>query len=94
MSTEYDIKDSKLSAHNEPAFSQVTTAPVGRENLSDIVPPHESYEGGHRFDPGATWTEQEERSVVRKTDIYLLSWLCVMVRIQNLQAGYYANIKT
>jgi len=81
MSSEYDVKDSKLSSHNEPALSQVTTAPVGRENLSDIIPPHDSYEGSHRFDPGATWTEQEERRVVRKTDLYLLSWLCVMVRL-------------
>ena len=82
MSTEYDVKESKVSSNSEAALSQLTSAPVGRENLSDIVHPHESYEGSHRFDPGATWTEEEERRVVRKTDLYLLSWLCVMVSLQ------------
>lgn len=52
---------------------------VGRENIHSSVPPHETYEGRHRFDPGATWTEAEERAVVRKTDIFLLTWLCIMV---------------
>ena len=45
----------------------------------DSIAPHETYEGRHRYDPGATWTEQEERKVVWKTDIYLLTWICVMV---------------
>ena len=59
--------------------SQISVAHVGRENLADALPPHESYEGNHRYDPAATWTEAEERKVVRKTDFYLLSWICVMV---------------
>lgn len=61
------------------AASHISVVPVGRENLSGALPPHESYEGRHRWDPAATWTEDEERRVVRKTDLYLLSWLCVMV---------------
>ena len=52
---------------------------VGVQSLVDVVAPHESYEGAHLYDPGATWTPQEEARVVRKADIYLLSWLCVMV---------------
>ena len=52
---------------------------VGRENIHNTLPPHESYEGRHRHDPLAEWTAAEERSVVRKTDLRLLSWLCVMV---------------
>ena len=52
---------------------------VGRENLHGALPPHVSYEGGHRFDPLAQWSPEEEKAVVRKTDIRLLSWLCVMV---------------
>jgi hypothetical protein len=52
---------------------------VGRENIHATVPPHESYEGRHRFDPTASWSIAEERKVVRKTDLMLLTWLCVMV---------------
>lgn len=52
---------------------------VGREHIHNTLPPHESYEGRHRFDPLAEWTAAEEKRVVRKTDFRLLSWLCVMV---------------
>lgn len=52
---------------------------VGRENLHAAVAPHASYEGGHRWDPSATWTPEEEKAVIRKTDLKLLTWLCVMV---------------
>lgn len=80
MDKEYE--DSPKDLSNDivgSSFSQVSTAPVGRENLSDALPPHESYEGRHRYDPAATWTQKEERRVVWKTDIYLLSWICLMV---------------
>lgn len=53
--------------------------PVGREHLSSALPPHESYEGRHRWDPSLEWTEAEEKKVVRKTDMFLLSWICVRV---------------
>jgi hypothetical protein len=52
----------------------------GQEHLANALPPHESYEGVHRWDPRATWTAKEEAAVVRKTDLYLLSWVCLMVR--------------
>jgi hypothetical protein len=61
----------------EGAESHVEVA-VGRENLSNALPPHESYEGRHRWDPAFEWDAAEEKRLVRKTDLYLLSWLCVM----------------
>ena len=81
MSKEFEEpKQTKVSSDNGgQASSTLTATRIGRENLSDALPPHESYEGLHRYDPGATWTEAEERKVVRKTDLILLSWLCVMV---------------
>jgi hypothetical protein len=59
--------------------SHVSFVPVGRENLSNALPPHESYEGRHRWDPDAIWSDKEEARLVWKTDLYLLSILCVMV---------------
>jgi hypothetical protein len=52
---------------------------VGRENIHSTLAPHETYEGNHRFDPELTWTAEEERKVLRKTDLKLMTWLCVMV---------------
>ncbi|KAF2012952.1 MFS general substrate transporter [Aaosphaeria arxii CBS 175.79] len=64
---------------------------VGREELADIILPHETYEGRHRFDPQATWTDAEERRVVRKVDMYLLSWLCLMMFGLQLDRGNVSN---
>lgn len=73
------------------SITQVSDAHVGRDALADVVPPHDSYEGKHRFDPTATWTEAEERRVVRKCDTYLLSWLCVMFFALQLDRGNLGN---
>ena len=76
-----DTTQKRVSSDNEQgAASYSSTAPIGRENLSDQVPPHEFYEGLHRWDPAVTWTPEEEKKLVRKTDFMLLSWLCLMVR--------------
>lgn len=74
-----------FAAH--PTDSQISLVPVGRENLGDALPPHDSYEGRHRYDPEATWTAEEEARVVRKTDLYLLTWICVMVRFHTASFG-------
>jgi hypothetical protein len=58
---------------------QLEVAPIGRENLFDAVLPHSSYEGLHRYDLTAEWSEAEEKKLVWKTDLYLLSWICFMV---------------
>ncbi|KAH8594418.1 major facilitator superfamily transporter [Bisporella sp. PMI_857] len=71
--------------------SQLSVAAVGRENIRDALPPHESYEGIHRWDPEATWTEAEEAAVVRKTDIRLLTWLCLMFFGLQLDRGNLSN---
>ncbi|KAL0570788.1 hypothetical protein V5O48_011172 [Marasmius crinis-equi] len=64
---------------------------IGREQIADVLPPHESYEGRHRFDPNATWTPAEEKKVVRKTDLYLMTWLCVMFFGLQLDRGNLSN---
>ncbi|KAK6812497.1 hypothetical protein RU639_011745 [Aspergillus parasiticus] len=67
---------------------------VGQENLSYVTAPHESFEGYHRFDPMASWTEKEERAVVWKTDLLLLSWVCVMFFGLQLDRGNLSNALT
>ncbi|KAJ8106040.1 hypothetical protein OPT61_g9805 [Boeremia exigua] len=64
---------------------------VGRQELADIIPPHETYEGKHRFDPTASWTAEEERRVVWKTDLKLLPWLCLMMFGLQLDRGNLSN---
>ncbi|KAK3313276.1 major facilitator superfamily domain-containing protein [Apodospora peruviana] len=67
---------------------------LGRENLSAALPPDDKYEGKHRWDAEATWTPEEEKAVVRMTDLYLLSWLCVMFFGLQLDRGNLSNALT
>jgi hypothetical protein len=36
------------------------------------------YECRHVFDPKATWTEEEEKKVIRKLDLRVCFWACIM----------------
>lgn len=81
-----DIEQSaknSLTSHARGDDKSTKASPaVGQENLAAVTPPHESYEGHHRFDPTASWSEKEEKRVVVKTDLMLMTWLCLMVRSQ------------
>jgi hypothetical protein len=74
------MDDSDIKPALYPASTVETdlkpTAQVGRDHIE--LRPHASYEGAHRWDPLAEWTAEEEVRVVRKTDFFLLSWLCLM----------------
>jgi hypothetical protein len=74
-----DIESSPAVAERMSVDIDKSQVGVGREQLSNVLPPHDTYEGGHRWDPSATWTPEEEKRAVRKTDLKLLSWLCLMV---------------
>ena len=90
----YDVKDSRqLGSDLGPTASQASVASVGREHLSKTIPPHESYEGIHRWDPSATWTPEEEAAIVRKTDIRLLLWICLMVSYLLMASGLFIASK-
>ena len=62
-----------LGSDGEHAFSDPKVAEYWRGVYENA-----KYECRHRFDPSATWTPEEEARVVRKTDLRLLTWLCLM----------------
>ncbi|TKA70873.1 hypothetical protein B0A49_05634 [Cryomyces minteri] len=75
-----------LPMHGKHEIDQISVVPVEADHLLSTIPPHESYEAFHRYSPGAEWTKNEEASLVRKTDLYLLSWICLMVDEPEAQA--------
>jgi len=86
-----DIEAAPRARVSEDAVSLKGSTKVGREELADVVAPHETYEGRHRFDPEAKWSLEEERRVVWKTDLRLLSWLCLMMLGLQLDRGNLSN---
>ncbi|KAL2801798.1 major facilitator superfamily domain-containing protein [Aspergillus granulosus] len=93
-----DIEQSARSSAVKEAGGNVSPSKelpaVGQEHLAGVVPPHESYEGHHRFDPTASWSPEEERRVVWKTDMMLMSWLCLMFFGLQLDRGNLSNALT
>ncbi|KAI4187386.1 MAG: hypothetical protein L6R41_002845 [Letrouitia leprolyta] len=53
----------------------------------DIYKPIEKYEGRHRFDPKAVWSEAEEKKLVRRLDYKVCLWACIMFFALQLDRG-------
>ncbi|KAM6534793.1 MFS domain-containing protein [Fusarium falciforme] len=86
-----DIEASPAVAERSSVDIAKTQVGVGRQELHSALPPHDTYEGGHRWDPSATWTPEEEKRAVRKTDLRLLTWLCLMFFGLQLDRGNLSN---
>ena len=56
-------------------------------NLEKFYVPIETYEGKHRYDPKATWSREEERSLIRKLDVRVCAWCCLMFFALQLDRG-------
>ncbi|KAG9127899.1 hypothetical protein FRC07_007745 [Ceratobasidium sp. 392] len=61
------------------------------QKLGKYFVPIAGYEGAHRFDPKATWTDTEERAIVRKIDLRITIWCCVMFFALQLDRGNIAS---
>ncbi|KAL4739495.1 major facilitator superfamily domain-containing protein [Aspergillus similis] len=54
---------------------------------TELYEPIPEYEGRHRYDPSAEWTEKEEKTLVRKLDYRICSWVCLMFFALQLDRG-------
>ncbi|KAL4775293.1 major facilitator superfamily domain-containing protein [Aspergillus nidulans var. acristatus] len=54
---------------------------------TELYEPIPEYEGRHRYDPSAEWTEKEEKKLVRKLDYRICSWVCLMFFALQLDRG-------
>ncbi|TVY59252.1 putative transporter [Lachnellula cervina] len=54
---------------------------------AELYQPVEKYEGRHRFDPNATWTEEEERKLIRSLDWRICLPACMMFFALQLDRG-------
>lgn len=56
-------------------------------SLEKFYVPIDTYEGRHRYDPGATWTAAEENALIRRLDIRVCAWCCFMFFALQLDRG-------
>ncbi|KAJ3049081.1 hypothetical protein HK097_009885 [Rhizophlyctis rosea] len=77
--------DSEVNAKDKVNFSDINV--FDDDELAQHYMPREDYEGRHRFDPKLTWDDQEEKSLVRKIDKRIMSFVCVMFFALQLDRG-------
>ncbi|TLD04435.1 uncharacterized protein PgNI_11982 [Pyricularia grisea] len=58
---------------------------VGASNK--LYEPIPEYEGRHRYDSKAVWSEEEEKALVKKLDFRICSWVCIMFFALQLDRG-------
>ncbi|KAF4119913.1 Major Facilitator Superfamily [Geosmithia morbida] len=68
--TDRDSQDGSSSTH---IFSDPTVANWWRKRYEDA-----EYENRHRFDPSYTWKPEEERKLLRKIDLRIMTWTWLM----------------
>lgn len=57
------------------------------DSLEKFYIPIKRYEGRHRYDPSATWTDAEERSLIRRLDVRVCAYCCFMFFALQLDRG-------
>ncbi|KAL9069405.1 MAG: hypothetical protein Q9161_005570 [Pseudevernia consocians] len=68
----------------DPSKHKATFETSGNESF---YAPIETYEGKHRYDPTFEWEPKEERKLVRKLDLRICSWVCLMFFALQLDRG-------
>jgi len=71
---------SKSVSHNrqDSAFAEPIVLVAENEERSESIIPDESYADCRAFDLSATWTQAQEKAVVRQIDWHLLAFFCLI----------------
>ena len=56
-------------------------------SLDKYYVPIDTYEGRHRFDAKATWSTTEEKALIRRLDLRVCAWCCLMFFALQLDRG-------
>ncbi|KAJ5555799.1 hypothetical protein N7461_004269 [Penicillium sp. DV-2018c] len=90
-SSSLDLKEVSVSITTKaptPTKTQHGTSGVlAAGGAIEYYEPIPEYEGRHRYDPDAQWTEKEEKKLVRRIDYRICSWVCMMFFALQLDRG-------
>ena len=73
-----DLAASNTSSETLDSSENPNSDGNGDTGLERYYVPIDSYEGRHRYDPKAKWSEEEERVLVRRLDWRICAWCCLM----------------
>ncbi|KAF9872030.1 hypothetical protein CkaCkLH20_10367 [Colletotrichum karsti] len=79
------VVDDKSSASDSKHVASGEVWAVGAS--AQLYEPIPEYEGRHRYDPTAEWSEKEEKKLVRRLDYKICSWVCLMFFALQLDRG-------
>ncbi|KAI9757713.1 MAG: hypothetical protein M4579_003338 [Chaenotheca gracillima] len=79
-SSDIDVEDEQLK---QPGHQAVSAS----QDFDQYYRPIDTYEGIHRFDPKAQWTEKEEKKLIRKLDYRICTYACIMFFALQLDRG-------
>lgn len=69
-----DAAPTKLKVLREAGYTKGDAFVGGASQ--ELYEPIPEYEGRHRYDPSAEWTEKEEKTLVRKVSLHSFCYLC------------------
>ncbi|KAF6806239.1 phthalate transporter [Colletotrichum sojae] len=78
------LDDKRIDSDSKQGSSAEVWAVGGSAQLYEPIP---EYEGRHRYDPTAEWSEKEEKKLVRRLDYKICSWVCLMFFALQLDRG-------
>ncbi|XP_014560121.1 hypothetical protein COCVIDRAFT_12992 [Bipolaris victoriae FI3] len=81
------ISNKETETHKEHGKEKHSSAFVSEGLARDHYKPITTYEGIHRYDPDFEWEPAEEKRIVRKIDIRICSWVCLMFFALQLDRG-------
>ncbi|SCZ96087.1 BZ3500_MvSof-1268-A1-R1_Chr8-1g09994 [Microbotryum saponariae] len=87
----YSKSDDLSSLESDNRHGKASTVLSSDEGLLDLYKPLSNWEGAHRYDPTAQWTEAEEKAVVRKTDWRICLVACLVMVCLQLDRGNIVN---
>jgi hypothetical protein len=76
------VQEKRLWFQRRPTYDPdaIATQPSVFDDpeLAKYYQPHKEWENLHRFDPSARWTWDEEHRLLRKLDLKIMAFACIM----------------
>ena len=85
--TQYTYADGSEQAFVGESQKSELVSQAEEVSLDKYYVPIDAYEGRHRYDAKATWSTEEEKALIRRLDLRVCAWCCLMFFALQLDRG-------